>query len=818
MNQNNKALNKLFYILLIIIFTTDFVQGQELKSVAAKRVEASPKIDGVLNEDVWNNIEIATDFVQRSPKPGASSNKKTEVKIIYDDVAIYIGARMYDEKPDSILRELTTRDNEANADLFGLVIDTYNDDLNGYGFFISAAGVQIDARYSSGGNQDFYWDAVWYSQVKIDEQGWVAEFKIPYSALRFPKSTAQNWGINFIRKIRRTREDSFWNEIKPQVNGFVNQFGNVTGIENIKSPLRLSITPYVSGYIENYPYNEQGKSNNSYSLNGGMDIKYGINESFTLDMTLVPDFGQVQSDNRVLNLSPFEVQYNENRQFFTEGTELFNRANLFYSRRVGSMPINYNVPYAQLNEKEYVKENPGTSQLINATKISGRTKKNLGIGIFNATSKPMFATISDSLGNTRKIETGPLTNYNILVFDQALKNNSYISLINTNVTRNGSDYDANVTGTEFKLTNKKNTYAIIGDGSLSQLYYPDSTPVLGYKYSVYGGKISGKWQYGTNITVKSDKYNINDMGILFQNNTLETYLSISYNIFEPVWKINNMRVEVGTGYSRLYHPSKLWNYNIWADAYCNFRNFFSTGGGFNLEPIKTYDHWEPRITGRYYEYPKDYLGYYWISSDYRKKFALDARVRYRYFEENNRYNIAFGFSPRYRVNNKLAFVYDFDRDYINDDIGFVHYNEPSDRITFGRRNLLTIQNTLNVDYKFTSTMALTFRARHYWSTAKYKQYYTLSDKGKLFHEPLYSGNSNVNFNAFNIDLVYRWRFSPGSEVSIVWKNSIYTFGREIVKQYSDNADMMFNSPQTNSFSIKLLYYLDYSMVKRKKKA
>ncbi|MBN8696138.1 MAG: carbohydrate binding family 9 domain-containing protein [Bacteroidetes bacterium] len=808
-----KKLNLILFVFLMAIS----VYGIAPKQVKAIRIPSSPKIDGVLDEEAWKSAELASDFIQRSPTPGINANKKTEVRIIYDDAAIYIGAMMYDEKPDSILRELTTRDNEANADLFGFVIDTYNDDLNGYGFFVSAANVQIDARYSSGGNQDFNWDAVWFSQTKINEQGWVAEFKIPYAALRFPKVDKQNWGINFLRKVRRTREDSFWNEVNPQVNGFVNQFGDITGIENIKSPLRLSITPYVSAYLENYPYNQTGKSNNSYSFNGGMDIKYGINESFTLDMTLVPDFGQVQSDNRVLNLSPFEVQYNENRQFFTEGTELFNRAELFYSRRIGGEPLNYYKPYSELNENEYVKENPGTSQLLNATKISGRTQKGLGIGFFNATSKPMFATISDSLGNTRKVETSPLTNYNILVFDQSLKNNSYISLINTNVTRNGSDYDANVTGTEFKFANKNNTYAINGNGALSQLFFADSTPVLGYKYFVNLGKISGQWQYGGNISVKSDKYDPNDLGIQFQNNTLETYIYGSYNIFKPVWRITNLRAELGTGYSRLYKPGMLWNYNIWGDVYTNFRNFLSMGGGFNLEPIITYDHWEPRITGRYYEYPKDYMGYYWISTDYRKKFAIDVSVNYKYFEENNRYNFLFNVSPRYRASNRLLFVYNINREYLNDDIGFVNYDATEDVITFGRRNLETITNTLSVDYKFTSLMALTLRARHYWSKADYQQYYTLSDKGKLFDSPLYAGNSNVNFNAFNIDLVYRWRFSPGSEVSIVWKNSIYTFGQEIVRSYAKNADMMFNSPQTNSFSIKLLYYLDYSMIKRRNK-
>ncbi|HEY0029551.1 MAG TPA: DUF5916 domain-containing protein, partial [Bacteroidia bacterium] len=507
---------------LFILFVL-FSVAQEHKKVQAQRIAESPKIDGELNDEAWKMAEPATDFVQRAPKPGESSRQKTEVKVVYDDIAIYIGAMMHDEHGDSTLHELSQRDNEANADLFGLILDTYNDDINGYGFFITAAGVQIDARYSANG-QDFNWNAVWQSQVTITDKGWVAELKIPYSALRFSKDSVQDWGVNFLRKTRRTREDAFWNPINPAVNGLINQFGDLQGISNINAPLRLSVSPYISGYVENYPYNQEGKSNNSYSLNGGMDVKYGITESFTLDMTLVPDFGQVQSDNKVLNLSAFEVQYNENRQFFTEGTELFNKGGLFYSRRIGGTPINYYDPYSQLNEGEYVKDNPSSTQLFNATKISGRTKNNLGIGIFNATSADTYATVGDSLGNNRKILTQPLTNYNILVFDQALKNNSYISLINTNVTRAGSYYDANVTGTAFKFMEKTNTYGIDGDAAVSQLYYSDSSkPVLGYAYNVYVGKVSGEFQYNVNAKVKSDTYDPNDMGILFMNNTMETY-------------------------------------------------------------------------------------------------------------------------------------------------------------------------------------------------------------------------------------------------------------------------------------------------------
>lgn len=800
------------FIALFQLITLSF--AQEIKQVKALRVIQVPKIDGVLDDEEWKEGVPATDFIQRALKPGEPALRKTEVKIVYDDIAMYIGAMMYDNEPDSILHELCQRDNEANSDLFGLILDTYNDDINGYGFFVTSAGVQIDARYSSNG-QDFNWNAVWQSQIKINDKGWAVEFKIPYSALRFPIVDEQNWGVNFIRKVRKTRCVDFWNEVKPELNGMINQSGDLLGISNIKSPVRLSVTPYISSYLENYPYNQPGQSNNSYSLNGGMDIKYGINESFTMDMTLVPDFGQVQSDNKVLNLSPFEVLYNENRQFFTEGTELFNKGGLFYSRRIGGTPINYNL---QLKEGETIKSNPASTQLINATKVSGRTKNNLGIGIFNATTADTYAVITDSNGVDTKVLTQPLTNYNVFVLDQALKNNSYISLINTNVTRDGGIYDANVTATAFKFTNKKNKYGINGNTALSQLYNSGfSKPDLGYSYNASVGKISGSFLYNADVAVKSDKYDPNDLAILYINNTVETSLNLSYNIYKPVWKLNEFSINGGMGYSRLFKPDLFWNFNFYGNCYANFtKSYFSTGTGFNFSPLTTLDHWEPRRTGHYYVYPKNYKVSYWLSTDYRKQFALDANISYRYFDENNRYNISFGVSPRFRVNNKLSFIYNFHRDYLNDNIGFVNFNEITQFINFGRRNVFTTTNQLNATYIFTNKMSLTLRCRHYWSQAEYKQYYTLNNKGLLIDDAQYTGNSNVNFNAFNIDLVYTWQFSRGSEMSFVWKNAIYTSGDIIIKQFSNDIDQTINSPQTNSFSIKVLYYLDYSMLQRKK--
>ncbi|HWY12877.1 MAG TPA: DUF5916 domain-containing protein, partial [Bacteroidia bacterium] len=382
------------FIIFFLLSATAF--SQSLRNVRALRIDKGPKIDGVLNDSCWINAEAADGFIQNQLHPGHPSEQKSEVKIVYDDIAIYIGAMLYDTSPDSILHELSTRDNEANADLFGILFDTYNDDLNAFGFFVTAAGTQIDARYSSEG-QDFNWNAVWQSVVKIGGKGWIIEMKIPYSALRFSAKDEQTWGFNIIRKIRRYREMSFWNNVDPKIDAFVRQFGNLSGLKNLKPPPRLSLTPYVAGLFNNYPYNQPGINNSSYSFSGGLDLKYGLSEGFTLDMTLVPDFSQVQSDNKVLNLSPFEVAYQERRPFFTEGTELFNKGGFFYSRRVGGTPIGYNNVYNELKPGEVIIKNPGQTRLYNATKLSGRTQKKLGIGIFNAVSGETYATAQDSL-------------------------------------------------------------------------------------------------------------------------------------------------------------------------------------------------------------------------------------------------------------------------------------------------------------------------------------------------------------------------------------------------------------------------------------
>lgn len=407
-------------LFLVLPFFTAFGLNEK-KQLNAYRSSGKITIDGELNEPEWQHADPARGFVTYSPTMGLPESQRTEVRVVYDNKAVYFGIYLYDTAPDSILRELTKRDQveNANVDQFKISLNPYNDGQNLFQFIVSAANVQSDSKQSSASSstEDMYhrgdpsWNTVWYSKIRLTSEGWMLEVEIPYAALRFPKQDVQVWGINFQRTVRRTRETTTWNPVDRNF-GEESQVGELLGIHSVKSPIRLELYPFAAGY---YQFSPDG---NGFSYAAGMDLKYGINDAYTLDMTLIPDFGQRKSDQVVLNLTPYEVKYSENRQFFTEGMELFDKSGLFYSRRIGKRPSGYYGVWDKLDEGESVRQNPEEAKLINVTKISGRNTKNLGIGFLNAMTANTFATITDPDGNEERILTNPFSNYNMLVLDQ----------------------------------------------------------------------------------------------------------------------------------------------------------------------------------------------------------------------------------------------------------------------------------------------------------------------------------------------------------------------------------------------------------------
>ena len=800
-----------FGLIIIGVLGLQFAFSQEnRKSIAAVRIDQSIKIDGVLDEDAWLELPMLTDFIQFEPYNGKPASLPTLARVGYDDEALYIGAVLSDPAPDSILTGQGKRDDhdDINADLFLVNVGPFNDGLNSMFFCVSASGVQSDRALSSSG-EDENWNAVWDSAVRLTADGWIVEIRIPYSALRFPDKQVQDWGFNVCRHIKRYAEWSGWSPISNEIPRWWSHSGILEGLRNIDPPLRLSIMPYTSGYVENNTENEWG-----YSYNGGMDLKWGINESFTLDLTLIPDFGQVQSDDEVLNLTPFEIQYDEKRQFFTEGTELFNKGGIFYSRRIGATPSGFESVGNSLGTSEKIVKNPGNAQLLNATKLSGRLRNGLGIGVFNAMTARTEATILDTVSQAElSIVTEPFRNYNLVVLDQSLWNNSYISLINTNVKQ--KDYSANVTATEFGLADRKNIFAVNGGAALSRKLYPDSTD-SGFRYNIKLGKISGKLQYDYEFSLESDTYDPNDMGYRKENNEFEQQLSFEYNIYAPFGRFRNWYNNLYFYHKQIYKPRNFSEFVVNYVFQTRLKNNDFAEMHFGWRPNEAHDYFEPRVRGRSVIYPR----YFHICSAYdtdeRKFLSLElfAGITKPYEDTFDRFSYHWGFEPKLRMSDRLVLSYEFYQQRNRHDTGYVNRSADNATIWFGQRNYRTLEQQIEADYIFTNKASLNFRLRHYWSTADYEKYYLLEQNGRLTPAPGYNANHDINYNAFTIDMVFTWNFAPGSEMLIVWKNAIFTDTDQIRYNYFNDLRDTIEAAQINSFSVKILYYLDYLKLRR----
>lgn len=783
------------------------------KKVQAQRTSASPKIDGYLDDAVWSAAPIASDFIELRPVPGRVEPKegRTEVKVLYDDYAIYISARMFD-KPDSIVHELVARDQIGNADFIGVVFDTFLDGVNGNGFFVTAAGVQFDAKYSLIGGEDPSWNAVWESSVKLDDKGWTAEMKIPYSALRFSSKAIQNWGFNVTRKRTGTNRQTFWNFVDPKVDGFINQSGVLEGLANIKAPLRLSFSPYLSTLTSHYPYNTQGVENTQATINGGMDVKYGINQSFTLDMTLIPDFGQVQSDYRVLNLTPFEVKFNENRQFFTEGTELFNKGDLFYSKRIGSIPSYFDKSGLKAGDK--VIKDPQEGKILNATKISGRTASGLGIGIFNAVTNKMYTEVEDASGNRSRFVSQPLTNYNIVVLDQTFKNNSSVSFINTNVLRQGSAYDANVSAALFNINDKKNKYFIDGAGKMSYVTAdPDRSNRQGYSYELTAGKKSGSFVFNYSQEFSDTHFDPSDMGFYTNNNFFDQAVNLGYNVYKPGKWYNQIQAWMEIEYSRRYKPGDYQSLGFFPGVWLQFKNQWSVELNGNWMPEQN-DFYEAR-NGQVFRAPASHRLAIYVNPNRAKAYNFGGnvvRIKKSIFN-GEQYN--FYLFQNYRVSDKLAFGLDLNFAPSYNAANWVGLNGLQS--VFSRYDRNTVENTMDAKYSFSNRMGIQLGVRHYWSDRRNKDFYLLNVDGTLspYTGPALTGVDR-NYNVFNIDLAYVWQFTPGSELNITYKNAAESNEKVLTTRYARNLDNILSGAQNNSLSIKVLYYIDYLNLKKRK--
>jgi hypothetical protein len=490
---------------------------------------------------------------------------------------------------------------------------------------------------------------------------------------------------------------------------------------------------------------------------------------------------------------------------------------LFYSRRVGGQPIHHDD--IATGKGEEIISNPTETKLLNAIKLSGRLSNGLGIGLFNAVTNTAYATVEDSLGNRRQVQTSPVANYNILVFDQNLKNNSAITLINTNVNRFGKDYSADVGGFVYNINNKKNTYKLRGFAMMSNLYGAGMATNTGYSYEIIGGKSSGNFTWDIGQDMVDSHFDSNDLGIMYNNNYLEHNLNLQYSNYKPKHLFTNYGVWTNTYYSRRVNPTAYQYFNQNFGGFGTFKNLWQVNINAHFRR-QGQDFYEPRTAGRVYKNPQNFMLNWNLSTNRSKMLSggfwySDTWVWNDHHAHGNDLELFLNL----RLSNKFSINEDVTISPRINYLGFSTKDTVNRNPIFALRNVHTVENIFSLKYTFSATMGLNLRFRHYWSKLENKKFFNLATDGSV--APLttvnFDHNRNQNVNIWNVDMIYVWQFTPGSELSLAWKNSAYNDSNPATRNYFNNLSDTFNLPQNNNFSLKVLYYIDFQALRKHSK-
>jgi hypothetical protein len=545
---------------------------KERKTMNASRVpNGGVDLDGRLDESFWKNIQMVSDFTQKEPDEGKPAMERTEIGFAYDDEAVYIGARMYSNNPDSLRIDVNRRDNPGNCEQMIVSIDSYLDRRTCYDFGVSVAGVRTD-RYHPIDDEyerDQSFNPVWDAHSVIDSLGWTCEMRIPFSQLRFIDKPEQIWGVNMNRWVPDRNEDDFWVAVPRDETGWSSWFGDLTGINGVRPTRRIELLPYVAGdakFESGIDANDPFDDGSDFDGRAGADVKMGLGPNLTLDATINPDFGQVEADPAEVNLSDFETEFDEKRPFFIEGSDLFEveGPTYFYTRRIGTKPRGP-------ADGDFV-DYPSNATILGAAKVTGRTSKGLSVGALTAVTSRENARVYDTAtGEESKIEVEPATGYGVLRLQQEFgEDQSTVGLMFTGVKRDLDDKDPlasilrqnAVTGSlDWTLRFKGGAYDIIGYTGFSHVegttdailraqrssarYYqrPDAnyveidtsaTSLSGYTFGLRGGKRSGKhWLWGGGFSFESPGLELNDLGILRQTDAIESWNQVTYREQTP---------------------------------------------------------------------------------------------------------------------------------------------------------------------------------------------------------------------------------------------------------------------------------------------
>ncbi len=800
-----------FVVAALIILPTRAQAGDNPKTIHARRTPTPPQIDGFLREEVWNIADSVIDFSQRDPQEGLPASERTTIRVLYDDDALYFACMMYDSEPGKITRRLARRDDEVESDYISIRIDSFHDHQTCFEFTINSSGTKVDILlYNDGNNEDESWDVVWDVSTQLLSGGWSTEVRIPFRVLRFSNIGTQTWGINFIRTISRKKERDYWALIRKNESGFISRFGHLVGLEIAEPPRRLELLPYAVGNAEYLQKSIVNPTGEKYTGNAGFDLKYGMTSNLTLDLTVNPDFGQVEADPSVLNLTTFETFYPEKRPFFIEGSQILRFTTfggmlgpgLFYSRRIGralsgevSAPTGGNVVNA-----------PTSATILGAAKISGKTQGGLSISMLEAFTNRETATLVDSAGNRFSQVVEPFAHYNVLRLRQDIWENSNLGGILTSAIKENR-WPAYVLGLDWDLKLQQNTYTLNGflAGSRATDKFNDRITGSAGKFEVR--KVAGEhWLWNAALDYTTKGYNVNDVGFFFRPNDYGSTGELRYRDEIPGELFRRYIVGLGYHVRMNFDGVNLFRTVNWFGR-VQFLNYWQIVHRGNVD-LGLFDDLESRGHGLYRK-QSPYELILGVEADPRMPVTGDVE-----FSISGDKHGATGYSTKLatvlRPSTWLEFRFSLTVNPVRRKEGwFANVTDPFDVnrtiALFGDRDTDKFDFTLRSSIVFARDLTLqiytqVFLAKgHYWNPRQ------LIGPGD-FKPFAYSGNPDFNRKAFNTNFVLRWEYLPGSTLYLVWSHARRGEADNYFTSFTDNFRDTFSVPSDNVLLLKLSYW------------
>ena len=800
-------MKRILILLTILLVTTTAAIGQtpDKKRYKATRITEAPVIDGTLDERVWQTGEWIDDFTQNEPYNGKPATQRTEFSILFDDDNLYVGIKNFDTDPDSIVNRLTRRD-QADGDLAGVIFDSFHDLRTGFLFGVSSSGVKYDVMFTEDGqNEDESWDPNWYVKTSLNDEGWIAEMKIPFSQVRFDKNSGDVWGLNFARVIYRRNETDFWQHLPADAPGFVHMMGEMTGLDGIKPRKIFDITPYGVAKFETFKkepgnpftFMEKGRR---YGLNGGLDAKIGVTNNMTMDLSINPDFGQVEADPSEVNLSAYETFFSEKRPFFIEGNNITNfnigigdggsgNDNLFYSRRIGRQPVGD--PDLQ---NDWYADIPTATTILGAAKLTGKTKNGLSLGFVEAVTAGETAVV-DTAGGRIKELVEPLTNFFIGRVQRDFKDgNTIVGAIFTSTNRDAdanlwkSDVDAAMGdylhksaytgGIDFTQFFKEKAWSFNLNTAFSQVngskeaiartqrssahyfqrpdkdyseYDPDKTSLFGSGGRMQITKNDGHLNIMAVVKWKTPGFETNDLGYMQNADEMLSVFWAGYNVWDPKgiyrrWNINGDVYLVNDFGGIVTGKGFEWNGSM------GFKNYWNAWTGGNIQSNAK----SASILrgGPMMEVPGTSRVRFGFSSDYRKKLTFEYFFNGSLGFEDASNSLYTEVGVSYKPTNFLSFNLSpgFSKSF--SELQYVtrtSYNG-ADRYIFASIDRRTLNASFRINFNLTPDLTLQYWGQPYVASGKYYDH-------KVILEPM-ADNYHDRF----------WTFTPEQKEYVVADN------------------------------------------------